>query len=223
MDSRRTLSVLALLGCYAGCVAVGAQEATYRVAGTMVVSAGRSLAVIERAAADAVLVGPGDELDGGRVIEIGERYVRLSFPDRDLLLPLTGGPAQIVPASAHTPPSALPHEAPPGTSPHEAFSRRVPSRQLAFAVDKLSAALEHDAAPVQRAGYAADAGRVIASLLDELIGFPAGSAVRTINGQSFSSVAQGLDLVQALAEQGLTVRFELDGPESGQPLYVFPD
>jgi hypothetical protein len=223
MDSRRTLSVLGLLGCYVGCAAAGAQEAAYRVAGTMVVSAGRSLAVIERAAADTVLVGPGDELDGGRVIEVGDRYVRLRFSDRDLLLPLTGGPAQIVPAPAHTPPSASPHEALPGPSPHEAFSRHVPSRQLALAVDKLSAALEHDGTPVERAGNDDDAGRVIADLLDELIGFPVGAVIRTINGQSFSSVMQGLEIVQALAEQAVPVRFELDGTDSRQPLYVFPE
>lgn len=215
MSIRNAVLVLGTLSC---CLCAAAQEDRYRVAGTVLMPQGRSTAIIERTPGDTITVAVGDALDAGRVSEISERYVRVSFPGRDLLLPLSGGPAEIV-ATAR-PPAQQPTEGATTTRERaDLYAQRVPAKQLLFAIDELSVRLQREGFT----GNSKESGRDLARLLEGPIGFPEGTVIREINGQSFSSVAEGLEIVESLLaiEQPAALRFALAG-DSARPLYVFP-
>jgi hypothetical protein len=216
MRIRNGVALIWLLGCCSGALA---QEDRYRVAGTVLLTQGRSVAMIVRDGGDTVSVAVGDELDNGRVVEISEHYVRVSFPGEDLLLPLSGGPGDVVPTTVSASTQPLPGQPVTDAVPHDLYWRHVPSKQLLFAVDELGARLQREGT---QSGAPEDSGRALTSLLDGLIGFPKGAVVRSINGESFASVAQGLDIVEKLLEQPVVLRFELDGTAEARPLYVFP-
>jgi len=198
--------------------AAGAQDwDAYRVAGTLTSSAGQRMAIVELPDDESLLVAEGDELDGGEVVEIGERFVRLRFVDTDLLLPLSGGPAEAVPSLALG-----------GAAPDDPHARRVPTTQLLIALDQLGESLERQRTPQPGAAAQADDDRApqmeLADRLRGLLDLPAGAGISNINGQAFASVAEGLGMVERLLSEGELVRFELerDGPFAG-PIYVYPE
>jgi hypothetical protein len=216
----RIRAAAALLGLLGVCFATAAQQDRYRVAGTVLMPQGRSVALVVRPGGDTVSVAAGDDLDGGRVVEIGERFVRVSFPGQDLLLPLSGGPAEVVATASAAGRAPQPTPTVTDAASRDLYMRRMPSKQLLFAVDALAAGLEREVEP---SGSDEETGRKLTSLLDGVIGFPRGSVIRDINGQRFSSVAEALEMVEKLVEQPVAVRFGLEGAPEPRPLYVFPE
>jgi hypothetical protein len=209
-----------LFGLLGGYHWAAAQQDGYRVAGTVLMSQGRSTAIIVRAPGDTITVKVGDALDDGRVVAIDERYVRVTFPGRDLLLPLSGGPAEVVSTTSTIAAQPIVNEA-IDPAREALYSRHLPKKQLLFAIDELSVRLE-------REGSADDdpenSGPALTRLLEGPIGFPDGAVIRDINGQSFSSVAEGLDIVESVLEleHSEPLRFGLAGASGPRPLYVFP-
>jgi hypothetical protein len=239
-----------------------AQDIDYRVSGTIVGVGGTSMAVIERRPEGSVIVAPGDEIDGGRVVEISERNVRLSFGDRDLLVPLNGAPAQAVAPLV------------PVSTPLDSNERFVSGAEFLSAIGQLSSTLPAQARGAETAGGSGsrgsgvgsgvsggsvsaagsdnvtaanlgevaddvselaaqasdlasdevDPGEALAEMLSDIIAIPEGSSIRNINGEDFSSVREGLGLIEGYVAQDAVVRFEMFRyAEPGQPLYIFPE
>ena len=78
-----------------------AQDRTYNLTGVMGSSSGKLFAVIEDANGKQRLLTEGDELDGGLVRQISadDKSVLLAFPDREVLLTLTGSARPVAPES----------------------------------------------------------------------------------------------------------------------------
>ncbi|MGW8368398.1 MAG: hypothetical protein ACWGPN_06925 [Gammaproteobacteria bacterium] len=242
MRASRYLVILGLLT-----VGAAAQEVDYRVSGTIVGAGGKSLAMIERTPGGSVTVTPGDEIDGASVVEIDQRYVRLRFPDQDLLVPLNGAPAEAVPRSVLSP-----------TQPVDPYTRHVDGSEFLRAIDEISGRLAGRGAAVSGdvgdvgAGTArertvarqtrsdaeqlgdneredasdsgGDPGQALADVLRGTLDIPPGVAIRNINGEPFSSVEQGLGIMERFVAQEAIVRFETyTDTEPSRPLYLFPE
>lgn len=252
----RMIRCLAIIGLAVAAPAA-AQQIDYRVSGTIVRQGGDSMAVIERTPGGSVIVAPGDEIDGGRVVAIAERNVRLSFSDHDLLVPLNGAEARVVPRLTSAAAVA-----------DDPYMLRLPGPRLLSAINELSseysgqsslAAAAADNARGNRNGAnggtvramrdgtdqesgetvdlrslddlanegrddSGDPGEALAKLLDGIIDMPPGATIRNVNGETFSSVEQGLRIVGGFIAQNEVVRFELytDAVPS-HPLYLFPE
>lgn len=76
-----------------------AQEGSYNLTGVMGSSGGKVFAVIEDTNGKQRLLTEGDELDGAQVRQISavDKSVLLAFPDREVLLTLTGSARPVAP------------------------------------------------------------------------------------------------------------------------------
>jgi len=205
--------------------ALQAQDFDYRVAGVVAASNGRSRAIIERSGADSVLVGEGDEIDGGEVIGIGERDVRLRFGSTDLVLPLSGGPGATEAAADYLSWAQL--RGP--TSSDQPNMRHVLAAPLLIALDELEESLEDQPGGRAPAAHSdRDSRRELAAHLRTVLNLPADIAISDINGQSFASVTEGVGMIENLVAQGEIVRLQVDGSadapgEGYAPIYIFPE
>lgn len=179
----------------------------YRVSGLIFGSDGQSLAIVERSQGGSVLVGVGDELDDGRLIEIGESFVRVRFTGEDLLLPLSGGPALIAPSASSS--LLRPNEHAPGI-------HGVLSDQLLVELDGIRKSFDSPQGSTQCAQAA------FSEQLRDLIDLPAGTVIKNINGEAFTSVAEGVGLLEALLRERALIRLEFVGDESYEPIYFQP-
>jgi hypothetical protein len=201
------LLVAAVLSGVGGAPASLAQATDYRVSGVVFGSSGRSLAIVERAAQDSVLLGVGDSLDEGEVLEIGERFVRVRFEHEDLLLPLSGGPAQTV--SSESSSLVIRDASAPGI--HGVLTHR-----LLGELEQIRDSLDN------RDDSTRDPQLALTEQIRDLIGLPAGAVIKNINGESFASVAEGISLLEMPLHEQTLIRLELEGGEYYEPLYLQP-
>jgi hypothetical protein len=85
--NRLLFATLALLACGV----LGADQLEYRVAATFVTKGGQRLTLVEGRDGRQTLLRQGDELAGGTIVEIAERYIRVDDGARQWIVPLEGG------------------------------------------------------------------------------------------------------------------------------------
>jgi hypothetical protein len=200
----------------AGPTPARAQPPDFRLSGVLYSSDGRSLAIIERSAGSSVTVGQGDRIDTGYVAEIGDRYVRLSFPERDVLLPLSGLAGAVVQ-------STFAVNVRNGLAPDPAAPN---IRQITNTPAFLSALTEIEDA-IRASGSAAEegsAGSKLAADLHDLLQLPDAASIKSVSGTRFGSATAGLESVKRLLSQNREVWFEMEREgELLPPFYVLPD
>ena len=196
----------------------GAQDwDAYRVAGTLTSSDGRRMAIVELPGEKSTLVAEGDAVGEGYVAEISAEWLLIGGLDEgELRLPLSGGPAQSAPSLTQ------------GDAVRDDPSfRRVPTTPLLIALDQISESLASQRAPQAAAAVRSEDDSEpqieLADHLRELLDLPPGVGIDNINGEEFTSVAEGLGMVERLLNEGTFVRLELESEEAQNPIYIFPE
>lgn len=108
------ISAAALLAWVTVSLVGWAASDDYRLSGIVGLDGGERRAVIKRPQGDQQIYRAADEVDGNPILEIGDRWVRIRFPDGERRLSLSGGKAvEASPAAETRPPSISSVEATP--------------------------------------------------------------------------------------------------------------
>jgi hypothetical protein len=190
----------------------------YRVAGVITGSDG-SLAIIERPEGASILVGPGDDIDGGEIVGIDDKGVRIRFPDEELLLPLSGGPAERLRLDQSEVASVDQIDAAHFDREVSRWDAMIEWPEISQSVSASDQTLGADADPKSDADKTIVAQLELADRLKALFDLPSGVRVVDINGEPVTTLTGALSQIGDLLDTGNVIRFGLD--QAGA-VYIFP-
>lgn len=166
-----------MLAWVLGLYVVWAASGEYRLSGIVRLDGGERLAVIQRPQGNHQIYRADDEVDGNRLLEIGDRWVRIRFPDGEHRLFLSGGEAI-------------------ETSPGPEVS--VPTVSSVEVTPELVSRLDDVASPRDRAGDANTARRA----LNATLGLPANARLVAVDHEPVGPTEQMTERLAGMLGEG---------------------
>ncbi len=205
------LSMLATLP--AAATAAPATSSNYRLAGVMLVGSDR-IGFLEVPAGGQLLVRLGTNIDGGTVTVFNDRELRISFPDRSVVLELAGG--------AGAPAGAATLDAVTGQEDNmHAMVRNVDPERMTEALEQTKPAAGSAAAKAARTDAQGEVGRRFATVAR----LPMGARVVAVNDQPVVSAQKAIAAVEQSLAQGQPATLNLESAPGGPPsrVYLLPN
>lgn len=215
--SRGLLSLmLAVLSMLAAVQAVATAAPTsgngYRLAGVMLVGSDR-IGFLEVPAGGQMLVRLGSNVDGGKITVFSDRELRISFPDRNVVLELTGGLGTTA-----------------GTDVRDVITgqddnlhvmvRNVDPKRMTEALEQAKPAAGSPAAKAARTDAPGEVGRRFATVA----GLPLNARVVAVNDRPVVSAQKAIAAVEKSLADGLPATLNLESVPGGPPnrVYLLP-
>jgi hypothetical protein len=206
-----TLSMLVTLQAVAA--AAPAPGNAYRLAGVMRVGDDR-IGFLEVPAGGQMLVRLGSNVDGGRITVFSDRELRISFPDRNVVLELTGGVG--TPAGTSTLGVVTGQD-----DNMDVMVRNVDRHRLTEALEQTRPATGGAATKAARSDPQGEVGRRFAAVA----GLPLGARVVAVNDQPVVSAQKAIAAVEMSLAEGQPATLNLESAPGGPPnrVYLLPN
>jgi hypothetical protein len=201
------LAALAALSCaHALAATTPSAGKGYRLAGVMLVGKDR-IGFLEVPAGGQVLVRLGSTVDGGKVTVFNDRELRIAFPDRSVVLALSGGA---------TPPDAGALGVVAEQYETEQFVvTHVDSERMAEALEQTRQSTA--TAPASRVPAQVQVGRLFAAVAN----LPPSARVVAVNNRPVLSAARAVAEVEKTLARGEVASLSLESPPNGPPRRVY--
>lgn len=190
--------VLVLIFSAPGCF--GGEEAfPYRLSGVVFAGDEGSIAIIEMADGKEKLFREGDRIGQERIVEIGEKQVRLVGEAGESVLVLQGSPALSFPDSGEVP-----------------LSGGIPS------FEKKVEQLERRLTDIEEKKARDEAAR---TLLNSMLGLPPDALITKVNDRPVESPSEVVTRLEKILEKGdpSPVAFTVDGVAGTDRVYRYPE
>jgi hypothetical protein len=202
-----------LIALRAAATAAPTPGGDYRLAGVMLVGSDR-IGFLEVPAGGQLLVRLGTNIDGGTITVFNDRELRITFPDRSVVLELTGGVG--APAGTATPDAVTGQE-----DNMHAMVRNVDAKRMTEALEQAKPAAGSVAAKAARTDAQGEVGRRFAMVAR----LPMGARVVAVNDQPVASAQKAIAAVEKSLAQGQPATLNLESAPGGPPsrVYLLPN